>query len=470
MSKKFSPPVENKEEATEFYRRRNMPNVDARIISSDRSQDIYLNHHQLGEIGSMHKSYKRGRHVSTMYILRPMEGDTRASKHESGGNPSTRTPLIETYLDNNTRLMVPDRIIPPRSDYTYTAARGTSASLVAFLHGKSVGFVDTRALGFENAKEWMVATTGHKTADEIRKEAWLRGGPPLPPSLQKHESGRNPLTLSEKLRIRTHTLSPAAAREAFRREKRLMESFIAEVRRLSEAVSACQRCDPGAERHAKTALKRARKSLVAAERLAAYRHDKETSESLIRTLEAKIEEAEKVLGEKETERGRANSERAAAARGEKHEAGGNPRVVGKADEKVLRAFLNREPMSGKKISTDGHKIDGHWMGGTGIARWEGEHSITMPDLGSKTADRIQKKLYRLMKEQRVEYLLKRHESGGNPVTMSVKEFEKLTVGRRRRRKKPAPPKRKKRRTGHSSVAEVSLKHRMQKMMGSRGGF
>ncbi len=75
------------------------------------------------------------------------------------------------------------------------------------------------------------------------------------------------------------------------------------------------------------------------------------------------------------------------------------------DERVLRAFLNREPLSGNKISTDGQKIDGHWLGGSGIARWEGEHHIEMPDLGSKAADRIQKKLRKLIKEQRVEYLI-----------------------------------------------------------------
>jgi hypothetical protein len=311
----------------------------------------------------------------------------KAKKHESGDNPSR-------HEDPSTqKFRVGEEV-----ESGYQKKRGTIEKVewsttfgnwTYLLVGKAATYPEWGAGA--NGRIWIVESdlrrsqashheSGSQSSEDRERFGRKHGYPGETPEAfraRRHEGGGNPLTLSEKLRIRTKTLSPAAAREAFRREKRLMEGFIAEVKRLGQAVEACQRCDAGAERHARVALKHARKSLAAAERLAQYRHDKETSESLIKTLEAKIAEAEKILGEEEVERGRSHSEGAKEAR------------EGKAEK---------------------------------------------------------------------------HEAGGNPVTMSVKEFEKLTTGRKRR-KKPAPPKRKKRRAGHSSVAEVSLKRRMERMMG-----
>ena len=54
---------------TEFYRRQNLSSVDVRQISSPGSIDVYLHHHQLGEIGSMSRFFRRGKEVSVSYIL-----------------------------------------------------------------------------------------------------------------------------------------------------------------------------------------------------------------------------------------------------------------------------------------------------------------------------------------------------------------------------------------------------------------
>lgn len=79
MSKSKAPRVKSPEEVaqeTEFWRRRNSyhARIEVRQISSDRSIDIYLRHHQLGDIGSMHRQFKRGKEVSCSYVLPKVKG------------------------------------------------------------------------------------------------------------------------------------------------------------------------------------------------------------------------------------------------------------------------------------------------------------------------------------------------------------------------------------------------------------
>jgi len=63
------PVTENIADATEFARRRSLSRVEVRIISAEHMQDVFLRHHQHGDYGSMHKQYRRGRHVATTYHL-----------------------------------------------------------------------------------------------------------------------------------------------------------------------------------------------------------------------------------------------------------------------------------------------------------------------------------------------------------------------------------------------------------------
>lgn len=555
---------------TDAFAYRDVDVGDGFVVKYHRGSErwiIYHNGRSTGEGASFHGASGFEKLSAAIERAKKIKADTaEMKKHEGGGNPGVSKKSL-TKLD-----LLLDQVEAGKRELTIDADKYTTEQ-----KDRIVAAAKSRGLHISGTDRWLLIR-------DLRSVG------------SHHESGRNPLTLSESLRIRTRTLSPAAAREAFRREKRLMEGFIAEVRRLSEAVSACQRCDAGAERHARVALKHARKSLVAAERLAAYRHDKETSESLIKTLEAKIEEAEKVLGEKETERGRENSERAAAARGGKHEAGGNPRVrkppkpkfklgdhvvtdtgvrgkigwIHPYDEyqETYKYKLNdydeyasRMPLtyneSGlrrvKKPSASEHEAGGNPdiqgnPAGKQIAYLYGKHDsnryvfvtrepdklyyvwvrdslegrpawtyafkskskalrqmrttaghgrtsaaeknylIVLHDLAephnlrkfklhsahstlAKAEARMNKFSRSLGQRAAIIERARAHELGLNPIVsvkLSAADLLKMT-GKKHRRAAPKP-KRKKRRTGHSSVAEVSLKHRMQKMMGSRGGF
>lgn len=61
-----------------------------------------------------------------------------------------------TYLENR-RIDVPDRMLEPTPKMYYAAARGYSASLVAFDvdTNKPLGFVDVVKLGYTNARAWL---------------------------------------------------------------------------------------------------------------------------------------------------------------------------------------------------------------------------------------------------------------------------------------------------------------------------
>lgn len=63
------------------------------------------------------------------------------------------------------------------------------------------------------------------------------------------------------------------------------------------------------------------------------------------------------------------------------------------DKKVIEAFTEHRPMESKNLSTDGQRLDGNWMGGTGIAFWRGS-KIMKRDLGSASAETVQNYLDR----------------------------------------------------------------------------
>lgn len=63
---------------------------------------------------------------------------------------------------------------------------------------------------------------------------------------------------------------------------------------------------------------------------------------------------------------------------------------------VVKAFLNHEPGESAKLATDGVRLDGLWMGGTGIAQWDKGH-VYFNDLGSNAAAKVQKAVVKMSK-------------------------------------------------------------------------
>lgn len=60
-----------------------------------------------------------------------------------------------------------------------------------------------------------------------------------------------------------------------------------------------------------------------------------------------------------------------------------------SDAQVIKAFTEQRAASSSRLHTDGRRLDGLWMGGNGIAVWEGG-KIHFSDLGSKAAQSVQK--------------------------------------------------------------------------------
>jgi hypothetical protein len=65
--------------------------------------------------------------------------------------------------------------------------------------------------------------------------------------------------------------------------------------------------------------------------------------------------------------------------------------LGKNDKRVVMAFLDKKSMDGNKLSTDGKRLDGNWMGWNKIAEWKGGKIVTT-NLGSRAADTVQRYL------------------------------------------------------------------------------
>ena len=62
--------------------------------------------------------------------------------------------------------------------------------------------------------------------------------------------------------------------------------------------------------------------------------------------------------------------------------------IDRADKEVIKAFTEKKAADGKKLTTDGKRLDGQWMGGRGIAEWK-DGKIHFNDLGSKAAQTVQ---------------------------------------------------------------------------------
>ncbi len=58
------------------------------------------------------------------------------------------------------------------------------------------------------------------------------------------------------------------------------------------------------------------------------------------------------------------------------------------DRRVIRCFTDKVACDGGKLTTDGARLDGYWMGGRGIAQWKAG-KIHFTDLGSKAAETVQ---------------------------------------------------------------------------------
>jgi len=66
----------------------------------------------------------------------------------------------EWEYTQNRDVFVPDRkITKPSPVFIYVPVRGYSSHLIVFdIHDRCIGWIDTRTLGYENAKEWIKAT------------------------------------------------------------------------------------------------------------------------------------------------------------------------------------------------------------------------------------------------------------------------------------------------------------------------
>ena len=63
---------------------------------------------------------------------------------------------------------------------------------------------------------------------------------------------------------------------------------------------------------------------------------------------------------------------------------------GGSDARVISDFLDKKASSSSKLTSTGSRLDGNWMGGSGIARWGADGKIHFADLGSKAAQSVQK--------------------------------------------------------------------------------
>ncbi len=56
--------------------------------------------------------------------------------------------------------------------------------------------------------------------------------------------------------------------------------------------------------------------------------------------------------------------------------------MNKGSKKVIDAFLDKKPADNKKLFTDGKVLEGLWIGGRDIAKWE-NGKIVMPQASGR---------------------------------------------------------------------------------------
>lgn len=124
--------------------------------------------------------------------------------------------------------------------------------------------------------------------------------------------------------------------------------------------------------------------------------------------------------------------------------------LGVKDKRVIEAFIRHERADGLKLSTDGHRLDGLWMGGSGLAEWI-DGSISLPDPGGRSGQLVQRAVRRAakLKHQNPTFwiadALKHHRKGslhraahvpmGKKIPMST--LERLTHSRSAKTRKRA---------------------------------
>ena len=65
--------------------------------------------------------------------------------------------------------------------------------------------------------------------------------------------------------------------------------------------------------------------------------------------------------------------------------------IGIQDWRVIEAFVDGRAKEGHKLRTDGHRLDGIWMGGANIAsKGHDNYTIRFHDLGSRAAQTVQR--------------------------------------------------------------------------------
>ncbi len=62
--------------------------------------------------------------------------------------------------------------------------------------------------------------------------------------------------------------------------------------------------------------------------------------------------------------------------------------LGKKDKRVIKAFVDQKALDGHKLTTDGERLDGLWMGGNKLAFWK-NGKIELPDSGSRSGQTVQ---------------------------------------------------------------------------------
>ena len=69
--------------------------------------------------------------------------------------------------------------------------------------------------------------------------------------------------------------------------------------------------------------------------------------------------------------------------------------LGKKDKAVLAAFADGKAAEGPKLSTDGKRLDGSWMGGNGLAAWKGG-KVHVADSGVRSGDVVKRALKKVV--------------------------------------------------------------------------
>lgn len=73
------------------------------------------------------------------------------------------------------------------------------------------------------------------------------------------------------------------------------------------------------------------------------------------------------------------------------------------DKLVIANFIMKTNYKSKKLMTDGISLDGMWMGGSDIAYWD-VGFIVIKDLGSKSAEVVQRYLKKFAKTQNIKVI------------------------------------------------------------------